>query len=290
MSDPSESAPLDPRQLARSLTGIERELSRDARGLVDQRPSDPEAWFGLVERVAVRLRRTARELETAAPPARLRPPSALQEPAEDEAPPAPALPRSERAPRQRDVEGPQPLSSAASVVAGTATVVPVSELLSFLSGLRRSGVLWVETEREGFLVQLQEGSVVYAQGDNPPQGQLLGEILIAQRSLTRDSLEQALTAAAREKEVLGAYLVREGRITHEDLTRALQTQVQMIFDRMFDSLDARWQFEDGVRMVESADVWLNVIQLLLESARASDESHHAQDQLVPGVPLARIVA
>jgi hypothetical protein len=51
---------------------------------------------------------------------------------------------------------------------------------------------------------------------------------------------------------------------------------------MFGTPDASYHFEDGVRMVESQDVRLNVIQLLLESARVSDEGRM---HLQAGVPV-----
>ena len=264
---PPETA-LDPLGLARALAGEESELSRTARQLAERREADLEVWLGLVERAAVALRRAARDLE--------RGPAA-----------SPAAPTPTRA-SARSADDAPPLATSDGVLSGHASVVPVSDLLAFLSGLRRSGMLWVETEREGFLVQLRDGAVVYAQGDNPPKDQLLGEILVRAGALERAALDSAVKAAANERSVLGAWLVRSGRISQGDLTSALATQVQMIFDRMFGARDARWQFEDGAHMVESSDVRLNVIQLLLESARASDESL-ARAALELGLPLARAV-
>jgi len=247
-----ENPPGEPRDLARRLAGAESELSREARAMLERGDGDPEAWSSLVERTGALLRRLAGELA--------------------------ALP----------VKGPS-LSSADGVVSGSAEVIPVSDLLPFLSALRRTGMLWVETEREGFLVQMREGAVVYAQGDNPPRGQLLGEILVTEGVLDRDRLEQAVARAAQEKVVLGAWLVTQELVTPEQLTCALSTQVQMIFDRMFGSQDARWQYEDGVAMVDSIDIRLNVIQLLLESARASDEGQ-VRSALDLGLPLASAAA
>jgi hypothetical protein len=261
----SESPHPDPRQLARRLTGAESELSREAREMLERGVGDPEAWSGLLEQAAELLRRLARELEQ-----------------------APAFQAGDADRHALPERGPA-LASSDGVVSGSAAVIPVSELLAFLSALRRTGMLWVETEREGFLVQTCEGAVVYAQGDNPPRDQLLGEILVADGALERARLEQAVAQAADGKVVLGAWLVRQGLVTQEQLTRALSTQVQMIFDRMFGALDARWQYEDGVAMVDSVDVRLNVIQLLLESARASDESH-AREALDLGLPLASVAA
>jgi hypothetical protein len=275
---PTEPA-LDPRGLARALAGEESELSRAARQLADRREADLETWLGLVERAAVALRRAARDLE--------RQPAIAADPTPRKSPgPASSAPAAPARAAQRTSDDDPPLATSDGVLSGHASVVPVSDLLAFLSGLRRSGMLWVETEREGFLVQLREGAVVYAQGDNPPRNQLLGEILVEAGALQRDALEAALGAASKERKVLGTWLVNAGRISQGDLTTALATQVQMIFDRMFGARDARWQFEDGTHMVESSDVRLNVIQLLLESARASDESL-ARTALELGLPLAR---
>jgi len=273
---------LDPRGLARALAGEESELSRAARLLAERREDDLQVWLALVERATVALRKAARDLA--------RGPAAPSEPpAKARAKKGATAPAPERGPTrasQRNSDDDPPLSSADSVISGHASVVPVSDLLAFLSGLQRSGMLWVETEREGFLVQLRDGAVVYAQGDNPPRKELLGEILVQSGALDRSSLENALLDAAREHTVLGAWLVRSGQVSQRDLTVALAAQVQAIFDRMFGARDARWQFEDGARMVESSDVRLNVIQLLLESARASDESL-ARAALELGLPLAR---
>ncbi len=253
--------------IARSLSGKERELSKLARELLERGRAgkvDGDAWFALVEQAVVSLRRLSRDLEAPAPSA--------GETASGEKLKATNgdLPSERKAAAQRLED--RPLSSSSGVLAGHASVVPVSEMLGFLSGLGKSGVLWVETEKEGFLVQLESGSVVYAQGDSPPKGQRLGEILMRNGAIARQLLEQAIQDAASQQRVLGEYLMREKMITRTDLARALSEQAQQIFDRMFTAVDASYQFEDRQRMVDSEDVRLNVIQLLLESARANDEA------------------
>ncbi len=270
--------------LGRSLSGKERELSRLARELLERGRAggvDGEAWFALVEQAVVSLRRLARDLEA--------PASGTKQPAPDEKSKAPAgdLP-AERKPAPIPMEE-RPLSSSSGVLAGHASVVPVSEMLGFLSGLGKSGVLWVETEKEGFLVQLESGSVVYAQGDSPPKGQRLGEILMRNGAISKQHLEQAIQDATGQLTVLGEYLMREKLITRTDLARALSEQAQQIFDRMFTAVDASYQFEDKQRMVDSEDVRLNVIQLLLESARANDEARSLFESQL-GFPIGPSVA
>lgn len=184
---------------------------------------------------------------------------------------------------------PVPRTRAGGVMSGRSSAVTASEILGFLSSLRKSGMLWVETEQETFLVQLHAGAVVYAHGDLPPQGQRLGEILVKDGALSQARLEAALEAAGDERTVLGTYLVREQVISPGALSCALARQAQMIFDRMFEADDAEWQFEAGTRLVDSEDMRLNVIQLLLESARVNDEHRRLLETQV-GLPIGKIMA
>jgi hypothetical protein len=184
-------------------------------------------------------------------------------------------------------------AAAQGTVSGPSSVVTVAEILGFLSSMRKSGTLCVETPKESFLVQLQEGAVVYAQGDLPQEGDLLGQILVQQGALTAEALEGALeevhSGAAGRRTVLGAYLVRRELISAHALGRALARQAQGTFNRMFAAVDALWRFEASVRMIDTADMHLNVIQLLLESARVNDE-HFQRLQCDVGIPIARLMA
>ena len=266
MSAPDPKHSSDVHALARALSGKERELSRQAREYLESSDEgDREAWFRLVEEAAVQLRRTARELEA-----------------------LPVGTGSGGRPRERLPEDAVDMSErvrpelADNVLTGHASVASVSEVLGFLSAMSKSGVLWVDVPTESFLVQLKEGSVVYAQGDNPPSGQRLGEILVRNDSISEKDMQDALRAATECHEVLGAFMVRTEMISQVQLSRALAEQAQMIFHRMFGNPEATYQFEDGVRMVDSQDVRLNVIQLLLESARVNDEDRM---HLQAGVPV-----
>lgn len=244
--------PVDPEALAKLLSSAERDLSRQARERLEL-GAGAEAWFGLVEEAVVQLRRTAREL------------GRLPRPSDASA-------HGSRNPEDAvDMSGRPQCRHADNVLIGHASVASVSEVLGFLSAMGKSGVLWVDVPRESFLVQLKDGAVVYAQGDNPPEGQRLGEILVRQGSVDAEEMALALCKASDTHEVLGARLLRSGTITPAQLSRALAEQAQTIFHRMFGNPEASYHFEDGVRMVDSQDVRLNVIQLLLESARVNDE-------------------
>ncbi len=155
---------------------------------------------------------------------------------------------------------------------GHAQAITIPEILGFVASLRKSGVLRVNSRREAFLIQLEEGAVVYAQGDNPPNGELLGEILVRQGTLTQAELDSVIGRDANNLMVLGRTLLNADLVGKEALCIALAFQVQLLFHRMFNEKDAVFQFDEGMQLMEPEDIRLNVTSLLLESARSSDES------------------
>ena len=59
--------------------------------------------------------------------------------------------------------------------------------------------------------------------------------------------------------------------SEEDLQIALETQVQQRFDRMFGAEEATFYYSEHVHVSGNETVRMGVTQLLLESARKSDE-------------------
>ena len=154
---------------------------------------------------------------------------------------------------------------------GEGRILPIPEILGFVSSLQRSGVLWVHGSVESFLVQVSGGQVVFAQGDSPPPGQRIGEILVARGATSSDEIDRVLRTRHQRDRLLGRTLVQEGVISSKHLLDALSDQVQLIFHRLFAAQDAHFEFLSGMTKVSEEDVRLNVTQLLLESARTTDE-------------------
>ena len=154
---------------------------------------------------------------------------------------------------------------------GHTQAISIPEVLGFVANLRKSGVLRVKTPDEAFLIQLDQGEVIHAVGDNPPSGELLGEILIARGQLTIVGLEEVLASGVGEGAMLGTALVRSGKVSADHLRSALEHQVQSIFHRVFNADDSVFQFDEGAALRVPAEIRLNVTTLLLESARSSDE-------------------
>ena len=166
---------------------------------------------------------------------------------------------------------------AAEGLKGHSHAVGIPEVLGFLASLEKSGTLRIHTREENYLIQLEQGAVVYTQGDDPPVGERLGEILLAQGAVEDTDLERAM-ALAPDEQVIGHTFLREGVVDEAQLRQALTHQVQLLFRRIFAARDVSYQFDEGVRIVPPDDIQLNVTSLLLESARLSDEADRGVEE------------
>lgn len=167
------------------------------------------------------------------------------------------------------------LHDALVALRGEGQLLPIPEVLGVVSSLHKTGMLWVESATENFLVQISDGTVVFVQGDCPPPGGRIGEILIDRGYTSSDQIEGVLTHTDRRSTLFGKALLGAGAITPEHLEEALTFQAQQIFHRLFLAEDARFEFLTGMSKLLSEDIHLNVTGLLLESARVADESKDA---------------
>lgn len=171
---------------------------------------------------------------------------------------------------------------------GNAWTIPVAELVNFLAHAEKTGVLHVVTQGETFLLEFARGNLMHASSNAAPSEHRLGAILEREGLLVPDELESSLLAAAEADDLLGNFLVRRGRLTAEALARALALQTQELFHRLMDAANAVYRFQEGVRLLHSQNLEVNIVQLLLESARKKDEGQkpitaelEAQPSLLP---------
>ncbi len=153
---------------------------------------------------------------------------------------------------------------------GNSWTIAIPELIGFLSNTRKTGALWVHAPGETFLLQMREGVLVHATSDSTPEGERLGELLVENGALTADELK-AFLDQMQAPGMIGIALFREKRIREEDLIEALTNQVQRLFHRMLNAGHCVFRFQEGAQLLAEHHVRLNVMQLLLETARTFDE-------------------
>jgi hypothetical protein len=157
---------------------------------------------------------------------------------------------------------------------GSGRTVPVQDLMCFLATQRKSGVLRIQTERERYLLQLEDGALVYATGDAPPPGQGLGELLTA---LGVHSAE--LLGRLPEPAPGGGWndpnLVGTSWIPQDELRQAVHRQTRLAFFRLCGARNTRFRFYEGAGIRNVVPVRQSAMELLLEHSHAQDERRGA---------------
>jgi hypothetical protein len=166
---------------------------------------------------------------------------------------------------------------------GNAWTIPVTELVGFLSHSGKTGLLWVTSSSETFVLEFSRGNLVHATSNAPPVAFRLGEILLNENLLTAAELAEVIDFAKAADDLLGSYLVRTGRLQHSDLQRALAIQVQQLFHRLMDAENALYRFQEGAQLLRSQSLEVNITHLLLESARKKDEERQEAEGPRSGV-------
>jgi hypothetical protein len=160
---------------------------------------------------------------------------------------------------------------------GNSATVSVAELLGFLAFARKTGVLWIDTPEENFLIGFTEGRIRHATSDRTPEGLRLGEVLVGQGFLTRRQLERFIEQAGEAQgSAFGEVLLQSGMISPEELDKALSYQVRQILGRILRSKCALFRFREQLEVQLAHNVSLDVNQLLLDSAREMDEVSNAE--------------
>jgi CheY-like chemotaxis protein len=100
------------------------------------------------------------------------------------------------------------------------------DILQIVSLSKKSGILTIEREELKGKIFIREGRVT--QTVSPRSGKTLGEILTAQGLISPEDLKKCLEiqAAAEEKELLGAIMIRTGAIEQEVLEKVVREQIE----------------------------------------------------------------
>jgi hypothetical protein len=161
---------------------------------------------------------------------------------------------------------------------GNSSSLPISGVVEFLGSQRKSGRMTVTTNQEVFVLEFENGDVMYAASNNTPAGQRLGEILVEHGDVDPKILERVLARSAPGTHNLGDTLTTEQVICKEALHRALRAQTENLFKRLFSVEGAEFEFVELLDTGPMERVRLGVVELLLNTARANDEANLAESK------------
>jgi hypothetical protein len=179
-------------------------------------------------------------------------------------------------------EPPSPIHRLA--LRGYESGVDLPDLIGFLSSIKIDGRLEIHGATEVFQLELEGGDVVHAESDQAPLGQRLGDLLEQQGAITRQLLEATRRRIPGRR--LGEVLLEEQLVTRAQLRDALQSQIELLFQRLFETKLKEFLFWIGPPMHAESKLRLNATSLLLGGARAVDERNRgSQDLPQHGEPL-----
>jgi hypothetical protein len=165
-----------------------------------------------------------------------------------------------------------PKVSEEGVLRGNGAVVELPDLIGMIRGQGMTGILAVDMPEEKVKLHFEKGQLVHAYSEMAPRELRLGEILVAQEAISRDRLDSLLFCHEDSPSMLGETLLKGGLVSHVQLHTALAHQIQSLFNRIFDHRrEAQFCFVPGLPETEAPRAQVNVMQLLLDSARAFDE-------------------
>lgn len=172
----------------------------------------------------------------------------------------------------RETPAISPSSEVEGVLQGHGAVVELPNLIGMVRGQGMTGVLTVNMPEEAVKLHFQVGQLVHAYSEEAPKELRLGEVLVEQEAITRERMDSLLFCHQDSPLMLGETLLNGGLVSSEQLRDALNHQIQSLFDRIFvHRKEAYFRFVPGLPDTKAQRAQVNVMQLLLDSARAFDE-------------------
>lgn len=135
------------------------------------------------------------------------------------------------------------------MLTGNLRTMGLPEILQWISAGRKSGTLELERGLIRKKILFSEGNIHSSWSNDPRES--LGQFLIRTRRVSEQQLFKALLRQEKEGRLLGELLVADGRITPDQLRRALESKTEEAIYDLFLWPDGRFEFTDTQGTPES---------------------------------------
>jgi hypothetical protein len=156
-------------------------------------------------------------------------------------------------------------------IKGSLKEASLPDVIQLLFLGRRTGCLALADRQNFGTIHFDEGNIVYASIVN--RRDRLGDILVRNGRITAEQLQQAVDRQREERDrKLGEILVQQEAISRDELQHYVRVQIEEAVYYLFTWNSGTFNFEAGVRPErEDFLVRINPEYLLLEGARRVDE-------------------
>jgi len=156
---------------------------------------------------------------------------------------------------------------------GTLKDFGLGDIFQLIGIQRKTGILTLRGTEDTVTVKFLEGQVVGADTKQRSVEELLGAVLVRTGRITETQLREALRTQKQTLQRLGYVVVKSGLISEEDLIEALRVQSLQIIYRLFRWRDGEYSF-GGVEDLEYDErhfIPISAETILMEGARMIDE-------------------
>jgi hypothetical protein len=156
---------------------------------------------------------------------------------------------------------------------GTIKDFGLPDIFQLIGLQRKTGILTLKTDKDQVTVTFENGMVVNADSALKRIEDRLGNVLVKQGKITKEQLEEALHTQRATLQRLGYVLTSGSYITQEDLKQAIQVQVSQMVFRVFRWRDGEYHFAptDSVDFDRENFTPMSADYILMEGIRMVDE-------------------
>ncbi len=156
---------------------------------------------------------------------------------------------------------------------GTIRDFGLPDIFQLIGLQRKTGLLQLNNGQETVTITFESGMVVNAESSAKRLEDRLGNVLVKQGKLTREQLDEALQTQRATLQRLGHVVVSQNHITQTDLREALQVQVSQLVYKVFRWREGEYHFAPAEQVDYDRDNFtpLSADFILMEGIRMVDE-------------------
>lgn len=169
---------------------------------------------------------------------------------------------------------------------GTLATVPFPDLLQLLSGGRKTGTLTLRNSEHVKRIFFKDGEIISSSSDDPAE--FLGQFLLFQGRISEDQLRKALEVQGRTGVMIGKILVMAGALTEEEVAATLARKAEETIFSLFLWEQGTFHFEDGALPAQPMiPISLRIQDILLEGVKAVDDLKRIRQEFRSPRPILR---
>lgn len=165
---------------------------------------------------------------------------------------------------------------------GNLKSVSFGDNLQLISTGKKTGALLLVRGKQQKRIYFQDGQVVFAKSDDDVEQDRLGQFLVRQGKITPEQLEMLLAKQKKNRKRLGEIILELHLLEPPVLAETLRVQVEEIIYGLFVWGDGEFKFIEGeAPPAKTPLIKIDTMSVMMEGARRFDEWNRIRETLPP---------